>query len=338
MIVNFHRDLEIYESLIDLSFFREKRVLITGATGLMGAYLSEIFAVMMKSPNGPKELILSSRSGKSPYSSNISGKTVYFTGDLTNSKVVSSLPNSDVVIHAAGYGQPSKFSQDKLRTLDLNVACTLRLVEKTKSGGTFLFLSSSEVYSGSKSRIHSESDIGSSTPQHERAAYIEGKRAGEAIINSAREQAGLRAFSARLALAYGPGTRTDDARVLNSFIRRAIMERKISLLDQGAAVRTYCYVSDAVLQILAILCKGESEVYNVGGTSRVSILELAKLIAVMTDARVELPEGDYGLTAAPKDVALDLSKVQKLIGNFAYTDLEVGLSRTISWQKQFLYE
>lgn len=337
MKINFHKDLEVYETLLDLSFFKEKSVLITGATGLMGAYLSEIFVAMMKTTNGPKEIILTSKSGISPFSTRSSDKIVTISGDLTDPKVISSLPDSDVVIHAAGYGQPSKFSKDKLRTLDLNVACTLRLVEKTKPEGTLLFFSSSEIYSGSNSRIHNELDIGSSTPQHERAAYIEGKRAGEAIVNSAREQAGLRAFSARLALAYGPGTRTDDARVLNSFIKRAILERKISLLDQGTAVRTYCYVSDAVLQILAILCRGDSEVYNVGGTSRVSVLELAKQIAVMTDARVELPDGDYGLPSAPKDVALDLTKVQKLIGNFAYTNLEAGLSRTISWQKQYLY-
>jgi len=335
--INFHKDLEFYEALVDLSFFKGKSVLITGATGLMGAYLSQIFAAMMNSPNGPNKLILASWSGISPYSTQPSDKIVSISGDLTDPKVISSLPISDVVIHAAGYGQPSKFSKDKLRTLDLNVACTLRLVEKTTPGGTLLFFSSSEIYSGSNNRIHNEFDIGSSTPQHERAAYIEGKRAGEAIINSAREQAGLRAFSARLALAYGPGTRADDARVLNSFIRRAILERKIRLLDQGTAVRTYCYVSDAVLQTLAILCKGDSEVYNVGGISRVSVLELAKLIALMTDARVELPEGDYGLSAAPKDVALDLSKVQKLIGNFAYTNFEVGLNHTISWQKKYLY-
>ena len=68
----------------------------------------------------------------------------------------------------------------------------------------------------------SESDIGTTTPLHPRASYIEGKRGGETICNAYRSQ-GVRAVSARLALAYGPGTRKGDKRAMNSFIEKALM-------------------------------------------------------------------------------------------------------------------
>ena len=112
---------------------------------------------------------------------------------------------------------------------------------------------------------------------HPRACYIEAKRCGEAICNAFRQQ-GVKAASARLALAYGPGTREGDKRVLNSFIERGL-KGAITMLDRGEAKRTYCYVSDAVELMWKILLHGREPVYNVGGTSKTTIGELACKIA-----------------------------------------------------------
>ena len=87
-------------------------------------------------------------------------------------------------------------------TIKVNTTATATLLQKLRPGGAFLFLSSSEIYSGLKKSLVNESDIGTSTPLHPRSSYIEGKRCGEAICNAYRAQ-GVRAVSARLALAYG---------------------------------------------------------------------------------------------------------------------------------------
>jgi len=235
----------------------------------------------------------------------------------------------DFVIHAAGYGQPLKFSQDKIETIRIHTLTTDNLFRYLRPEGKFLFISSSEIYSGSPSP-NKETDIGTTTPQHSRACYIEGKRCGEAICMAYKEQ-GYDVKIARLALAYGPGTKKYDTRVLNQLIEQAIMNKHIELLDDGGAVRTYCYVEDAAQMMLDILFKGKDVVYNVGGQSTVSIRELAVKIASLTGCNVSL--GDKPLGGAPSEVRLDMTKTLTEFPR-TFVSLDEGLKRTIEYQKQ----
>lgn len=235
----------------------------------------------------------------------------------------------DYIVHAAGYGQPQMFGRDKAKTIAINTAFTDKLFSVLKPGGSFLFVSTSEVYSGFPSP-HKETDIGTTTPQHPRACYIEGKRCGEAICMAYREQ-GFDAKIARLALAYGPGTKKGDTRVLNQFIEQALTTRKIRLMDDGSAMRTYCYVDDAAEMMLDILFKGKEVVYNVGGFSEISILDLAHNIALMTDSDV-IP-GDRPLQGSPDSVKLDMTRT---LAEFPrdFVTLTDGLFETVKYQKE----
>jgi len=235
----------------------------------------------------------------------------------------------DFIIHAAGYGQPLKFSKDKIKTIEINTKTTEELFKHLKADGKFLFVSTSEVYSGAKSP-YTEVDIGTTTPQHQRACYIEGKRCGEAICTAYREQ-GIDVKIARLALAYGEGTKKGDTRVLNTFIEQALTKKEIRLMDKGQAMRTYGYVGDVADMMLDILFKGSQPVYNVGGTSRVTIKELAEIIGRITNAKVIL--GDKGLSGAPEDVELSLNLIMTEFPR-DLTPLDEGLKRTINYQRK----
>ena len=235
----------------------------------------------------------------------------------------------DYIIHAAGYGQPQMFGKDKILTININTRITNALFECLKPGGKFLFISSSEVYSGYPSP-HSEEMIGTTTPQHPRACYIEGKRCGEAICMAYKEQ-GYDVKIARLALAYGPGTKKYDTRVLNQFIEQALTLGRIKLLDQGDAKRTYCYVQDACELMLDILFKGKDTVYNVGGFSEISIRDLANTIATMTGGYVVL--GENSLEGSPDSVRLDMTKTLKEFPR-DFVSMYDGLTSTIEYQKE----
>jgi len=195
-----------------------------------------------------------------------------------------------------------------------------------------LFVSSSEVYSGLDKRLLSENDIGLTTPSHPRAVYIEGKRCGEAICNAMRDK-GMNAAIARVALAYGPGTRKNDKRALNSFIEKALCKKNLELLDAGNAVRTYCYVADTVELLWKILINGHQRIYNVGGHSTVTIAELASMIGDIIGVPVVFPETQTKISGAPEEVCLDLTRIEKEFGKTKYVGLDDGLRATIEWQR-----
>jgi len=237
-----------------------------------------------------------------------------------------------VVIHSAGYAQPVLFMSNPVATMQINISATIALLERLKPNGSFLFLSSSEVYCGLTDSLFREEYIGTTTPYHPRAAYIEGKRSGEAVCNAFRSQ-GVRAISARLGDVYGPGTRKHDKRVLNSFIEKAILNQKIDLLDSGTAMRTYCYVADALKLLIKILFCGKQAVYNVGGHLYTSIAELARIIGDITNVPVIIPSHDLQVAGAPEILQLDLSRSETEFGKTEYVELEEGLKRTIAWQR-----
>ena len=326
-------DSEVVNSKISLKNLEGSTVTITGASGLVG--LNLISALNSYNETIKKRIsIIAVTHNKSE---GVTNKLFNNEGieeiscDLSSISSIDKIPLSDYIIHSAGYGQPGKFLEDKLKTLSINTLGTMELLKRLKPNGSFLFLSSSEVYSGHSNTLNSEEDIGTTSPSHPRACYIEGKRSGEAIINIAREN-GIQASSARLALAYGPGIKPDDARVLNQLINKGI-KGKIDLLDDGSANRTYGYVSDVVVILLNILISSTHSSYNVGGKSALSIKELAIKIGDKMNAPVSIPITKLFMGDAPKTVGLNLSRIEAEYNFTDFVDLDYGLEQTIKWVK-----
>jgi len=329
-------DAEQICSRIDFSEIQGKTILLSGASGLIGVYFLACLwhlSSTLKVPFKVHAIMQSKPYSYLEYFLNCPGVRV-FRGDLTNKRFCDDLPQADYIIHAAGYGQPGRFMENPIKTLQLNTSATFSMFEKLSPQGKFLFISTSEVYSGLPNPPYKESEIGTTNTTHPRACYIEAKRCGEAICNAYRAK-GMNAKSARLSLAYGPGTRKGDQRVINSFIQRALTGQ-ITLRDQGMANRTYCYVSDAVEIMWNILLFGKEPVYNVGGNSRITIRELALAIGKHLNVPVVFPTVSQDMIGAPDDVYLDMTKVRNEFGKTDYVTFDKGLTRTIEWQ-QILY-
>ena len=177
-----HEDAARLAQLIDLTPLHGKRILITGATGLIGTYLTAVLEEGA-SQGIDMKVTLVARSFQDVAQWDIGKKFIRFNADLTSDGYsLSSLPRADLIFHAAGYGQPAKFMASALDTIILNTSVLTRLLKKhTLEGGTLIYTSSSEVYSGCTATPHVETSIGTTTPQHPRACYIEAKRCGEAI-------------------------------------------------------------------------------------------------------------------------------------------------------------
>jgi nucleoside-diphosphate-sugar epimerase len=136
-----------------------------------------------------------------------------------------------------------------------------------------------------------------------------------------------------VALAYGPGTKPGDRRVINTFIERGITQGKITLQDMGTAKRTYCYISDTVEILFHILLRGNEPIYNVGGFARTTIAELAIKIGNYLGKPVQFPEDSQESGGAPEDVYLNMSLVEQDFNKTTYVSFDKGLANTIEWQK-----
>ena len=328
------RDVENTFGQIDHDFLTNKEVLITGASGLIGTYLLAYMAFLIKA-GVPLEVYAQTFSEPPPHMLELisCGKITVFQIDLSNVSEYERLPNADVIIHSAGYAQPMLFMSNPIATMQINISATMALLQRLKPQGSFIFVSSREVYSGLTDSFFREECIGKTTPYHPRASYIEGKRSGEAACNAFRSQ-GVRAISARLGDVYGPGTRKHDKRALNSFIEKALFKQKIDLLDAGTAMRTYCYVVDALELIIKVLFYGKQALYNIGGHSYTSIAELAKMIGEITNVPVIFPSNKIQVAGSPEITQLDMGRVETEFGKTEYVELKEGLKRTISWQRE----
>src|SRR3989344_7416543 len=121
---------------IDFLELKNKTVLITGASGLVGTYLlAGLSNVSQK--NYPKKIYAVCQSNPEKHWEEIchSIPTTILRGDRTSDSFVNKLPEADVIIHAGGYGQPGKFMADPIKTIKLNTTVTLQLLEKLKPKG-----------------------------------------------------------------------------------------------------------------------------------------------------------------------------------------------------------
>jgi UDP-glucuronate decarboxylase len=310
---------------VDFSPLEGKTVLITGATGLLGTHFLTLLALLRERGMCIKTFGMY-HSEPADYTWEIAQR-----GNITLMSDQYVITDADVVIHSAGYAQPALFTKNPAETIRINTEWTRQLLSNLTLGGKFLFISSSEVYSGLVGSV-TESSIGNTNPLHPRSGYIEGKRCGEAIVNAYR-QAGTEAKSARLSLAYGPGTRKNDQRAMSQFIRQALTENKINLKFAGHEPRTFCYASDAVEMLWQVCLHGKQPVYNVAGDSVTDMASVAREIAETTSAKLYIPTEDTEMNGAPTVINVNISRVETEFGKRSFVALEDGLKRTIEWQR-----
>ena len=328
-------DLLNYDEFnISLSKLKDKTILITGASGLVGLHMLSSLKKSQKEYN--LTIYTWTRNSVDMFNETFNNCTKII-GDITDTTTYQTLPKFDYIIHAAGYGQPLVFLADKIKTIEINTTVTIKLLELLKEDGTFLFISSSEVYNGLFKFGLTEDEIGSTNSQHPRAAYIDAKKCGEVICDAYREK-GRNVKVARLSIAYGPGTRLGDTRVINSLIDKGLNNDQIELMDDGSALRTFCYISDVVEMLWNITLNGKDFIYNVGGVDSLSIFDLASKIGLLLDKKVTRPMINNELVGNPRLVNLSIDKYIKEFGDKEFVSMDLGLANTIKWQKQLYNE
>jgi len=323
---------------IGLEPLRNKTILITGSSGLIGINILSLLQNLRKQLN--IKIYCWSLSPISSYFNEIFDGCMIINSDLSDNHT--KIPNDligafDFIFHCAGYGQPQKFIENKISTININTQSIILLFSLLKSNGSFLYCSSSEIYSGLDIEKISEKDIGTTSPDHPRACYIESKRCGEAICNIFADSNPEQNIKiARISTVYGPGAKLNDTRVLNSLIQKALNNKRIEMLDSGSSTRTFCYTDDAIEMLLTILLHGKQRTYNITGIDILTIKEVASIIAKTTSSELIIPTSNNGLIGNPKTVIPTIDRYISEFGNKSFMSFESGIENTISWFKDLL--
>jgi nucleoside-diphosphate-sugar epimerase len=322
-------DIDRILSKVNLLPLKNKSILVTGASGLLGIYFVSCLRRLQEEYNLNIYLWIKSEI-ESEFKYFFDFPCTIIKEDITDINIFNSLPNFDIIIHSAGYGQPDKFIENKIKTIQINTLSTIELNKKLNKNGKFLFISSSELYNGLSYKI-TEDQIGVANTDHPRSCYIESKRCGESICHAFNTNNNVKI--ARLSLCYGPATKNGDTRVVNSLIERGIKNDSIKLLDMGESIRTLCYISDVVEMMWKILLYGKDTVYNIGGIYSLSILDLAKNIGLYFNKNVDLPEVSNELLGSPKIVNISIDRYLNEFDKKEFVSIDNGLKNTIEWQK-----
>jgi NAD-dependent epimerase/dehydratase family protein len=132
---------------------------------------------------------------------------------------------------------------------------------------------------------------------------------------------GVPAVIARLAQTFGPGVPVSDNRVFMQFTKSALKHENIVLHTKGDSMSNYCYITDALAGILALMKAGEAgEAYNVCHDEETrSIASIAQLVATHVSNNkskvvFDIPEDVQGFGYAPTVHMFLSSKKLKSLG------------------------
>jgi Nucleoside-diphosphate-sugar epimerases len=271
--------------MIDMKALEGKRILITGATGLIGrALIGRIFAWNDRAENPVKAtaLVRSEEKARELLGPYIAWGLELLIGDVRD--IAPRKMDVDYIIHGASQTSSKAFIETPVETATTALEGTVNMLEFARVNGVkgFVYLSSMEVYgtpeTDEKIDEHHATNLDAMAV---RSCYPESKRMCESLCASYASEYGVSACVVRLTQTFGPGVMYHDGRVFAEFARCAIEGRNIVLHTKGETKRNYLYTEDAVNAIFTVMLKGTpGEAYNAANESTYcSIYEMARLVA-----------------------------------------------------------
>ena len=293
------RSVPLYRSDLDtalahvvgLEGLRGCSVLITGATGTIGSFVTDLLLRYNET----------AAAGITVYAAGRSIERLHKRFGEADGLVPVSYDvlrpigfdfSADYILHAAGNAHPAAFNGDPVGTVSGSVSGTLALLDYGRRVGAkrLLFVSSGEVYGQGDLSLDSfrEDYAGYLDPLSPRSCYPMGKRAAENLCAAYTAQYGLETVVVRPCHTYGPGITPSDSRANAQFVRNVLRGEDIILKSSGSQLRSYNYIADCASALLTVLLRGRTgEAYNLANpAARVTIAELAGLIAGAAGRRV----------------------------------------------------
>jgi nucleoside-diphosphate-sugar epimerase len=204
----------------------------------------------------------------------------------------------DVVFHLAAAVGVRLIVEQPVHTLVTNIQGTENVLDHcNRFGKRVLVASTSEVY-GDRTEPEALSEdsrrlYGPTTAR--RWAYAESKALDEFLALAYQQERGLDCVIVRLFNTVGPRQSGQYGMVIPRFVTAALAGRPLEIHGDGTQTRCFCHVQDTIRALHGLMEARElsGEIYNVGSTERVTILELADRVLAATGSRSRLAHVPY---------------------------------------------
>lgn len=292
------------------------RVLVTGAAGFIGSHVVDQLIA-----HGVTPRIFDQR--RSVYHSDVEHQIGSLL-DLETLRIA--MTGVEAVMHLAAVADVKDVFEDPVYAENVNTRGTLHVLEAARRAKVkrVIYGSTTWVYSDcAETNVSEDSMI--PPPRH---VYTATKLAGESYCRAYSELYGVDYTILRYGIPYGPRSR--EGAVVPIFVKKALGGEPLTIAGDGLQFRKFVYVEDLALgNVLALKPAARNRVYNLDGSEKISILEIAQTIKSLLDdvtiKHVEGRPGDFG----GKDVSSERARQE--LGWEPGISFKEGVRRYVEW-------
>ena len=317
---------------MNLNFFKNKKIIVTGGTGLIGAkicnYLSnietDVNSISIDSDERVKKVLLKPEIHKNIDLRNFDD-CLYFFKD------------ADIVINLMGIRESTQLGVKKSATaMSAFLICNTNIIQASCKNNvkTYLFCGSINEYPPFE--LRREDDLWDGLPSANDKYVGVSKRVGELQAEAYSKQFNWDAVKiVRPSNVYGPLDNFDPetAHVIPSLIHKIFNQNdgELKVAGDGKAVRDFIFIDDLVDGILKVIENGDTNLpFNLGSGVGVSIREVVETILEFTNSKIKIV-WDNDLPTGDKKRILDISRAKEKINFMPKHSLSQGIKKTIDW-------
>lgn len=314
-------------------FWYDRPVLVTGATGFLGAHVVTALAQAGAA-------VVAVVRDEVPHGTDLSQATVV-RGDVTDQALLERAMGEYEIVtvfHLAAQSQVEVANRNPISTFEANITGTWSLLEATRRSETVaqVVVASSDKSYGSHADLpyREDMDLRAIHP------YDVSKACGDLIAQCYYQVFSVPVSVTRCANLFGPGD-ANWARIVPSTARSLLRGVAPVLRSDGSPIRDYLYVEDAVdgyLRLAEAMADeiGVGEVFNLSAERPVSVLELVRMMVEVAGSPELQPVVQDRARHEISEQHLSAAKARTMLGWSPRHTLEEGLAKSMAWYRTTL--
>ena len=315
---------------------KNKKILVTGGAGFMGSSLVK----KLLEKNLEVRVLDNYQRGNGFRLNDIRNKIDFIEGDIRDEKIVEkACKGIDTVFHLAYLNGTEFFYTKPDIVLDIAVKGMTNIIDSSIKNNIseFFLASSSEVYQ-TPDHTPTTEDVSLIIPDilNPRYSYGGGKILCELMTVNYGKKFFEKSIIFRPHNVYGPNMGWEHVvpnfitKIFNNSLNNDSSEVKLDIQGKGDETRAFIYIDDFIDGLLKVYDKGENlNVYNIGTTNEISIIDLANKIAKYFEKKIKIIPGKIQ-KGSTKRRCPDINKISNLGFSPKYT-IEEGIKLTADW-------